>query len=101
MQPRTPKYLADIREAAAFILEATRGRSEANYLEDRLCRYAVDLVMLSALKNPYFVRSPSEICSFTGMTSWMIPSYGPSFRNQLPKLRDEVDALLKEQARGT
>jgi uncharacterized protein with HEPN domain len=42
MRPKTPKHLADIREAAAFILEATRGRSEANYLEDRLLRYAVE-----------------------------------------------------------
>lgn len=42
MQPRTPKLLEDIRDAAAFIVEVVRGKSLADYRSDRLLRQAIE-----------------------------------------------------------
>jgi len=40
MQPDSPKYLEDIRDAAAFVLDETRDSDLAHYLENRLLRQA-------------------------------------------------------------
>lgn len=117
MRPRTPKYLADIREAAAFILEATRGRSEANYLEDRLLRHAVErnfeiigeALRRLAQQDPETADRISDYQQIISFRNLLIHGYDlvddpfvwTVIQNQLPKLRDEVDALLKEQAPGT
>lgn len=42
MQPRSPKLLEDIRDAAAFIREATRGSEAEKFRNDRLLRQAVE-----------------------------------------------------------
>lgn len=42
MPPRTRKLLDDIRDAAAFIVEQTKGLSAAAYEKDRLVRQAVE-----------------------------------------------------------
>ena len=42
MQPDSPKYLEDIRDAAAFVLEETRESDLQHYLENRLLRQAVE-----------------------------------------------------------
>lgn len=42
MHPRTPKLLDDIRDAASFVVEVTRGKSLADYAGDRLLRQAVE-----------------------------------------------------------
>ena len=42
MQPKTPKLLEDIRDAAAFVLEAVRDKSLADYRSDRLLRQAIE-----------------------------------------------------------
>jgi len=42
MQPRSPKLLEDIRDAAAFIREVANGKSLANYGADRLLRQAIE-----------------------------------------------------------
>ena len=42
MPPKVPKLLHDIQDAAAFIAEATRGKSQEDYEEDRLLRQAVE-----------------------------------------------------------
>ncbi len=42
MQPDSPKYLEDIRDAAAFVLEETRESNLQHYLENRLLRQAVE-----------------------------------------------------------
>jgi uncharacterized protein with HEPN domain len=42
MQPKTQKLLDDIRDAAAFILDRTRGLSAESYKNDRLLRQAVE-----------------------------------------------------------
>ena len=42
MQPKSPKLLEDIRDAATFIREVTRGRILEDYSGDRLLRQAVE-----------------------------------------------------------
>ena len=42
MQPDSPKYLEDIRDAAAFVFEETRESDLQHYLENRLLRQAVE-----------------------------------------------------------
>jgi uncharacterized protein with HEPN domain len=42
MQPKAPKLLEDIRDAAAFIGEAARGKGLADYERDRLLRQAIE-----------------------------------------------------------
>ena len=42
MQPRTPKLLEDIRDAAAFIADATRDVAEADYRRNRMLRQSVE-----------------------------------------------------------
>ena len=42
MQPRSPKLLEDIRDAAAFIREVANGKSLADYSADRLLRQAIE-----------------------------------------------------------
>ena len=42
MQPKAPKLLEDIRDAAAFIGDAVRGKGLADYEHDRLLRQAIE-----------------------------------------------------------
>ena len=42
MQPKAPKLLEDIRDAAAFIGEVVRGKGLADYERDRLLRQAIE-----------------------------------------------------------
>ncbi len=42
MQPKTPKLLEDIRDAAAFIREAVRGKTFDDYHADRVLRQAIE-----------------------------------------------------------
>lgn len=42
MQPKTPKLLEDIRDAAAFIREVARGKTLGDYQGDRLLRQAIE-----------------------------------------------------------
>jgi len=42
MQPKAPKLLEDIRDAAAFIGEAVRGKGLADYERERLLRQAIE-----------------------------------------------------------
>lgn len=42
MRPKTPKLLEDVRDAAAFIQEAVRGKTFDDYRRDRLLRQAIE-----------------------------------------------------------
>lgn len=42
MQPKSPKLLEDIRDAAAFIREAVRGKTLDDYRRERLLRQAIE-----------------------------------------------------------
>ena len=42
MQPKTPKLLEDVRDAAAFIREVTAGKTLEHYRRERLLRQAIE-----------------------------------------------------------
>src|ERR1019366_1616983 len=42
MQPRSPKLLEDIRDAAAFIRDVAQGKSLVDYNADRVLRQAIE-----------------------------------------------------------
>jgi uncharacterized protein with HEPN domain len=42
MHPKAPKLLEDVRDAAAFIREAVRGKTLHDYQHDRLLRQAIE-----------------------------------------------------------
>jgi uncharacterized protein with HEPN domain len=42
MQPKTPKLLEDVRDAAAFIREAVQGKTIDDYRADRMLRQAIE-----------------------------------------------------------
>ncbi len=42
MNPKTPKLLEDIRDAASFVMGAAQGRTVDDYRSDRLLRQAVE-----------------------------------------------------------
>ena len=42
MQPKSPKLLEDVRDAASFILEVTASQSLGAYRDNRLLRQAVE-----------------------------------------------------------
>jgi uncharacterized protein with HEPN domain len=42
MEPKSPKLLEDIRDAAAFVRQATQDKSLDDYRNDRLLRQAVE-----------------------------------------------------------
>ena len=42
MRPKTPKLLEDIRDAANFIRECTRGKTLEDYRGDRILRQAIE-----------------------------------------------------------
>ncbi|MGH8597241.1 MAG: HepT-like ribonuclease domain-containing protein [Gammaproteobacteria bacterium] len=42
MQPKTPKLLEDIRDAAEFIHDAVRQKTLADYTVDRILRQAIE-----------------------------------------------------------
>jgi len=42
MQPKTPKLLEDIRDAAAFIREVAQGKALDDYRRERLLRQAIE-----------------------------------------------------------
>jgi hypothetical protein len=42
MQPKTPKLLEDVRDAAAFIRDSVRGKTLDDYHGERLLRHAIE-----------------------------------------------------------
>ena len=110
MQPKTPKLLRDIRDAAAFILEATRGRTLEEYRAERLLRSAIErnfeiigeamkrLASLDAETVAHIGNYP-RIIAFRNV---LIHGYDlvdheqvwAVIANQLPVLHGEVAALL-------
>jgi len=116
MQPKTPKLLADVRAAAAFILQGTEGRTLADYQSDPMLRFAVERnfeIIGEAARR--LTQHDSQTAARVGDCSQII-----AFRNvlthgydlvddvqvwaiiqqDLPRLHGQVCALLRE-AEGT
>ena len=116
MHPKSPKWLDDSLQAADLILSATRGRSEADYLVDRLLRSAVErnfevigeaLNRLRKTDSSTAGRIP-ECDAIIGFRNVLIHGYDvvdhskvwTVIQTDLPNLRSTLVTLLAEAAAG-
>jgi uncharacterized protein with HEPN domain len=112
MQPRTPKLLEDIRDAAAFIADATRDVAEADYSRNRMLRQSVERnfeIIGEALRrlaqhDPATAQSISGYTQIIAFRNILIHAYdqlGDSIvwgvvERDVPQLLAEVVALLAQ-----
>jgi|SRR6516164_3259303 uncharacterized protein with HEPN domain len=116
MQPKAPKLLEDVRDAAAFILQVTAGKSLEDFESDRLLRQAVERnleIIGEAVSR--LTRVDPDVASRIGECRQII-----AFRNilihgydiidqakvwqvitqDLPELKNQVTELLQEYVAG-
>ena len=110
MQPRSPKLLEDIRDSAAFIREATHGRTLVEYQRDRLLRRAVErsfeiigeAVKRLAKHDPQTASAIGDYPQIIAFRNALIHGYDlvdhalvwSAIENQVPPLLRDVEALL-------
>lgn len=110
MQPRSAKYLEDIRQAGRTVLEATAGRTLDDYLQDKLRRLAVERcfeIIGEALhqldeRDHETAGRITNFKSVIGFRNLLIHGYSivnhervwSTVVGDLPKLLAEVEALL-------
>jgi len=87
MRPRSPKHLYDIREAATFILEQTRGLTADAYAANRLVKAAVErnFIIIGEAMNQ-LSRDDSQTAAVIGKHPQII-----AFRNVLVHAYDDIN----------
>ena len=87
MQPRTPKLLEDIRDAAAFIADATRDVAEVDYPRNRMLRQSVEgnFEIIGEAMRRVAQHDPATAQSISGYTQII------AFRNILIHGYDQLD----------
>ena len=114
MHPRSPKLLEDIRDAAAFIGEATQGCTLAQFSANRLLRQAIERnfeIIGEAVKRLAQVDPPcaGQIAQYPQIIAFrnvLIHGYDlvdhalvwSTVQTQLPALLRDVQALLAPPA---
>ena len=112
MRPESKKLLFDVRQAAAYVVQFTAGKTKAQYLLDALLRSAVERqfeIIGEALgrllkADPATATRVSEYRRIITFRNVLIHGYGAIdndivwsvVETKLPILRTEVDALLAE-----
>ena len=110
MNPKTPKLLEDIRDAAAFIREAVQGKTLDHYHADRILRQAIERnfeIIGEAMKrlaehDPESARRIGEFRQIIAFRNVLIHGYDlvdhalvwSTIESQLPELLRDVSALL-------
>ena len=111
MRPEVPKWLEDIRDAATYILSATKGKTMEAFATDRTLRQAVERsfeVIGEAMNRISRVDPPtaeklSGRQQIIGFRNVLIHGYDHIdveiiwriIQNRLPKLLHEVEELLR------
>ncbi len=111
-EERTPKTLENIRDAASFVLEVTRGKTLEDYSGDRLLKQAVErnfeiigeAVGRLARNDPKTAQRIGEHERIVAFRNVLIHGYDlvddelvwDTIENKLPALLVEVEALLEE-----
>lgn len=111
MQPESPKLLEDIRTAAAFVLDKTRGKSLADYASDDVLRPAVERhfeIIGEALnrltrRDPDTARQITDAPQIIAFRNVLIHGYDAidhtrvwdAVQHSLPTLHDQVTSLLR------
>jgi uncharacterized protein with HEPN domain len=117
MQPKTPKLLRDLCDAAAFILESTRGKTLDDYRADRLLRNAVERnfeIIGEAMKrlaglDPATAGRIAEYPRIIAFRNVLIHGYDLVDHaqvwgvvvGQVPELHEQLTALLREAPETT
>lgn len=112
MHPKSPKWLDDVADATAFIVEQTTGKTLADYERDRALRSVVERnfeIAGEALRrmertDPATVRRISSYRKVIGFRNQLVHGYDvinnaevwTIFNDFLPLLRTEVGLLLRE-----
>jgi len=112
MQPRSPKLLEDIRDAAAFIRDSARGKSLDEYRRDRLLRQAIERnfeIIGEAIKrlaklDPKTAKRIGDYRQIVAFRNVLIHGYDlvdhalvwSTIENQVPDLLRDVEALLPQ-----
>lgn len=116
MHARSPKWLEDIRDAAAFIGQVTQGRTLAAYSADRLLRQAVERnfeIIGEALKrlaqtDPDTAARIAQVPQIIAFRNVLIHGYDlvdhglvwSTVLTQLPVLLRDVAAILEANRHG-
>jgi uncharacterized protein with HEPN domain len=109
MHPRSPKWLDDIRQSCAFILEHTEGASLDDYLSDPLVRHAVErsltivgeaLVRLRRV-DPETAAQITNVHQIIGLRNRLAHGYDDVIDDTLvwKAVRDSIPILHAEAAR--
>jgi uncharacterized protein with HEPN domain len=112
MEPKSPKLLEDIRDAATFVRQAVESKSLDDYRRDRLLRQAVErnfeiigeAVGRLAKVDPTIAARISQHARIVSFRNLLIHGYDlideaqvwEVIRQNLPTLEAEVTALLAE-----
>ena len=110
MHPQLPKLLEDIRDAAAFIGEVTKGKSLTDYGADRLLRQAIERnfeIIGEAIKRlaQHDAETAARIADYRQIIAFrnvLIHGYDlvdhalvwSTIEGQIPTLLRDVEALL-------
>lgn len=110
MQPKTPKLLEDVRDAAAFIREVARGKTSEDYRRERLLRQAIErnfeiigeAINRLAQHDPDTAGRISKHRQIVGFRNVLVHGYDlidhrvvwSAIEEELPVLLAEVEALL-------
>ena len=113
MQLRTLKTLEDVRDAAAFILSATKDKAQTDYVRDRLLRQAVERnfeIIGEAIRrlrdhDPEVADALSESPRIIAFRNTLVHGYDliddalvwDVIERKLPTLLKEVKGLMKQQ----
>ena len=103
MHPKSPKWLDDVADATAFIVEQTTGKTLADYERDRALRSVVERnfeIAGEALRrmertDPPTVQRISNYRKVIGFRNQLVHGYDV-INDFLPLLRTEVGLLLRE-----
>src|SRR5215213_5345194 len=112
MHPKSPRWLEDISEACAFIVETSAGRELADYENDRLLRSAIErnfeiigeaLIRIERTDRPTTERI-SDYRQIIGLRNRLAHGYDATdhaivwqtIQGSLPVLKGEVEGLLGE-----
>ena len=110
MHPRSPQLLEDVRDAAAFIMEVTRGIDAAEFAGNRVLRQAVErnfeiigeAIKRIAAADPQTVAGITQHARIIAFRNILIHGYDAldhvlilgAAQSQVPVLLTEVLALL-------
>lgn len=110
MHPRSPQWLEDVRDAAAFIVQVTAGLTLERYKADRVLRQAVErnfeiigeAVKRIAAADPVTAGRIGHHTQIIAFRNILIHGYDlldhalvlTTAEQQLPRLLTEVEALL-------